>query len=338
MGHGLTETDSMFSVRETPWHGLGVVLPEYPTRDEAQQLAHPWEPLSEPVYRRAEVELTPGYSTPIYTSVEGRKLITRSDNNAVLGDVANTLGTVSNNDLWDIAEAVGNIGAGVQIETAGSLLGGAKVWILLRLEEPLQVKGDPSATLAFFALQNSHDGSGSLRGQAINTRIVCWNTSSAADVEAKNSGHEFTFRHTSGISDRIEDAKRAVALWRSDIEIWQTAMDHLASVNFTPEQVTEFIERYQAMPPEHLITDRVRDNVLGARRELRLVLDSQTSEGVKGSAYGIFQATVEWQQHIRRTRAADEQGRRERLFTRNMLTTDRLTNRTLSLVREIANA
>ncbi|MBV9194641.1 MAG: hypothetical protein JO168_10900 [Solirubrobacterales bacterium] len=39
MSHGITATDSMFSVssrRQPPWHGLGVVLDEYPrSSDEA---------------------------------------------------------------------------------------------------------------------------------------------------------------------------------------------------------------------------------------------------------------------------------------------------------------
>jgi hypothetical protein len=36
MSHGLTNHDSMFSVREMPWHGLGVVLDDYPRSiDEA---------------------------------------------------------------------------------------------------------------------------------------------------------------------------------------------------------------------------------------------------------------------------------------------------------------
>ena len=30
MSHGITHNDSMFSVRAMPWHGLGVVLDEYP--------------------------------------------------------------------------------------------------------------------------------------------------------------------------------------------------------------------------------------------------------------------------------------------------------------------
>ena len=30
MSHGITSNDSMYSVREMPWHRLGVVLDEYP--------------------------------------------------------------------------------------------------------------------------------------------------------------------------------------------------------------------------------------------------------------------------------------------------------------------
>src|SRR3546814_11961082 len=39
MAHEITATDNLFSVREMPWHGLGTVLSEYPTRDEAKAIA-----------------------------------------------------------------------------------------------------------------------------------------------------------------------------------------------------------------------------------------------------------------------------------------------------------
>ncbi len=48
------------------------------------------------------------------------------------------------------------------------------VWVLVRLKEPLMVKGDKRGeTIPYFALQNSHDGVGAFRGQATMTRIVC---------------------------------------------------------------------------------------------------------------------------------------------------------------------
>src|SRR3546814_21036780 len=34
-----------------PWHGLGTVLSEYPTRDEAKAIAHNWEPVTATIYR-----------------------------------------------------------------------------------------------------------------------------------------------------------------------------------------------------------------------------------------------------------------------------------------------
>ena len=40
MSHGITNNDSMFSVREVPWHRLGAVLDEYPKSiDEALEKA-----------------------------------------------------------------------------------------------------------------------------------------------------------------------------------------------------------------------------------------------------------------------------------------------------------
>ena len=36
MAHEITTTDNLFSVRQATWHGLGAILPEHPTREEAQ--------------------------------------------------------------------------------------------------------------------------------------------------------------------------------------------------------------------------------------------------------------------------------------------------------------
>src|SRR3546814_19563933 len=53
MAHEITATDNLFSVREMPWHGLGTVLSEYPTRAEAKAIAHNWDTATAPLYRAA---------------------------------------------------------------------------------------------------------------------------------------------------------------------------------------------------------------------------------------------------------------------------------------------
>ena len=52
------------------------------------------------------------------------------------------------------------------------------------MNEPLIIKGDPSQTIPYLCFQNAHDGRGSFRAQATNVRVVCANTSIAADLDA----------------------------------------------------------------------------------------------------------------------------------------------------------
>lgn len=322
MAHEITNTDNMFSVREMPWHGLGAVLPEHPSREEAQSIAHPWEPVEDVVYTR---QVTVGEHGPVeeYVPLDTHKLIVRSDNHQPLGVVNDTYGIVKNSELWDVAEAVGSIGSDIEIETAGSLEGGRKVWALLKLAEPFTIKGDPQGeTLAYLALQNAHNASAAFRAQAINTRIVCANTSAAADTEAKRNGYEFTFKHSKNVKDRIDDAKAAVAMWREGVDQWRQAMEHLTTVRVSDAQRETFVQQFQPMPPERLTTDRVRGNVERAREELRTILHSQTQIDISHTAYGLVQASLEWMQHERAVRGKDSRGRMESRFKRSMINLD----------------
>lgn len=55
--------ESMFYVRETPWHGLGTKVLTAPTSKEALELAGlNWQVLQEPIYTETE-ELIEGYKT-----------------------------------------------------------------------------------------------------------------------------------------------------------------------------------------------------------------------------------------------------------------------------------
>jgi len=339
MGHGITDTDQMFSVRKMPWHGLGVILSDSPTREEAQSLITPWEAVESSVYKKVPVITGSGELMETFEEIEGSKIIERSDNGFTLGVPNETYGIVTNQEFWDVAEAVGLADDQAVLETGGTLDGGKRIWALMRFAEPLHIKGDPNgATIAHLALQNSHDGSSSFRAQAVNTRIVCANTSAAADAEAQRGGYEFTFRHSKNVSDRIDDAKAAVEMWREGVVVWQNAMEHLVTVKVTKEQRDLFVEKFQPLPPSHLITDRVRGNVESARGELRSILSSATSEGIDLTAYGLFQAGIEWAGHVRGVRGKDERSRMESYFKRNMLTDSGLRQATLELALEVANA
>lgn len=319
MAHNITATDSLFVVRKPAWHGLGTVLPEYPTRAVAQKLVHNWEPEAQPLYRR-EIVVNGLDISEVYVPVDTHHEITRSDNHQHLGVTTTTTALVSNSEMYDVAEALQGEAKDVMFETGGSLKGGAKVWLLLRLNEPIRLKGDDeTATIMYYALQNSHDGNGSFRGQATATRIVCDNTAQMADLDATQRGTQFVFRHTASIQSRIEEAKVALAGWRDGVLNYTLQMEHLQSIRVTSDQITTFRDTLIPEPAAKVVSDRVRNNIAEARSDFDLVLAGQTSEGIRGTSYGLLQAAIEYGQHYRATRAATELGRVENRFQRAYL-------------------
>jgi phage/plasmid-like protein (TIGR03299 family) len=335
MSHEITNRDGVFTVREAAWHGLGHTFADYPTRAEAQAVAHPWEPVAESLFR---VRRTPGQGgmgpgKPALEKVEGYVLNTRSDDGGELGIVPTTYVTVTNNEMYDIAETVQGEDSDVKLETGGSLKGGKKVWLLLRLNEPLLVPGDPHGeTIAYYALQNAHDGSGAFRGQGVNERIVCANTAHIADVEASAYGTEFVFRHTKNVRERIEEARTALAGWRSGLERWQLECAELIAMKVTPEATDLFLERFIPMPMANVVTDRVIGNIEQARAEVREVLGSQTCVGIEKTAYGLVQASIEWTDHVRRAHSQESR------FTRSYLERSSIVRTAVTLAVEAANA
>ena len=352
MGHGITGTDGMFTVRQAAWHDLGVVFEDYPDRAKAQEIAHPWEPLREDIFRHIpsyhsdadgkRILDRVGGSIPMMGDdgeqvteaklLEGHYANVRSDNGAELGVVTDKYVTVSNGELWDIAEALEQSGGDVMYETGGSLRGGAQVWVLVRLQEPLEIKGDPRGeTVPYFALQNSHDGSGSFRGQATMTRIVCMNTSHVSDMDARARGTEFTFRHTKNVGDRISQAQEALTGWRQSIEDWKVQQEHLITVPVTDNGVQAFLEKFIPMPPEHLISDRVKLNIEADRSKWLAGYRSITGAGIENTAYGLVQASTEFANWAKKANSAESR------FRRTFLSKDKIVADSVMLALEAAN-
>lgn len=344
MAHNIEATDHMFTVRTPSWHGLEQTrFEDHPTREEAQQAALPWEVATETLYRKMIHVSDEGELVESYEPIEEFKMNLRDDTHDILGVVSSTYGTVKNSDLFDIMEGLEKAsrkGMPVKYETGGSLKGGKKVFLLARLEEPLTVKGDPyGSTIPYYGIQNSHDGSGALRGQALMTRVVCDNTARAADIEAQNRGTEFVFKHTASIQDRIADAAQALEGWRESITYWQDMMEHLIKVDVTPDQRKDFIQLFIPMPTsESLVSDRVKNNIREAQVQLNNLLEAPGLEVVSNTAYGLVQGAVEWSQHYRATKGTSDNDRAENKFKRAYLDNSNLTRNAVKIVKDLVNA
>ncbi len=233
MGHGITASDSMFSVREMPWHGLGTVLDEYPTsvEDALVKSGLDWQVKQGSVL----VEKTPAWTDdfgivqpPELVPAEGFVANVRDDNDAVLGIVSEDYKVVSNQDAFQFLDSL--INTDLYFETAGSLHGGKRVWTLARLPEFVEVGGDPTATYIYVA--NSHDGTLAVTASVTPIRIVCANTLGMA---LRDTSRTYKFRHTGNLDVKYAEARNVLDLAINYEKQFVEVGNRLASEKFSQQ-------------------------------------------------------------------------------------------------------
>jgi phage/plasmid-like protein (TIGR03299 family) len=289
-----------FTVRQPAWHRQGTVLDDYPGSwaEAAKAAGLDWEPVKTPVYDRELVGMDEvGEPTYRYVEVPERAFVKRSDTLARLDVATAGYNVIPNAAMGEIVEAL--VGEGARYSTAGSLQGGRKVWALAEIAEPVRVKGDPSETLQYCALLNSHDGSAALQAVATNVRVVCMNTWKATELDGDRHGHAYSFRHTSGWRERLDEAKQLILFGRAESQLVIDELNALVDVKVTARQMEIFVQDFVPMPVGDIVSDQVVTNVEVARQALRDIMASPTCVGINGTAYGLVQAAGEYLDHVR---------------------------------------
>lgn len=324
----------LFTVRNPAWHDLTATYDHdrYPeTVAEARQWAGlDWDPIRRDVYSREVIGGEPFYS-PIPSASE----LVRSDNGGHLSVVSDTYTPVSNGTLFEVAEALTGL-AGVKFETAGELDGGAKVWALAYLDEPWTVPGDGTQVYPYIAVMNGHDGATAFSATLTDIRVVCQNTFNYAEMTGDRQKTRYVFKHTARVMDRISEAKAAITGLRTEAAKTQELALELSRTPVDAAQAERFVVELFPMPHEAAISPRVKTNVETARTAVRQLLapGSETTTGINTTAYGLFQAGVEYLDHYRSTKG----NRSERIFGRTLLTREPQKARVFSLVKSITGS
>jgi phage/plasmid-like protein (TIGR03299 family) len=338
-----------FSVREVPWHGLGKVLDDYPSSwAEVRRLAGlEWDPIERAVYDVTEMYAD---GTAKVSLIPNFKQVIRSDNGALLDIAMDTYHLIDHDTMGEIFEAVrGESRDTVKFETAGALQEGKKVWVLARIGDAIELPGDPSPMQPYMALLNAHDGTAALRVMNTNVRIVCMNTWHAAEVSAERRGSAFAFRHTKNWRDQVEQAKKALATTREQIEHTVEQARQMLSVKVTKIQRELFIKQFaeervlantvgrekfsrselSARMDSTRVQEALRVTVVG----LTQILASQTCEGINDTVWGLVQAAGEFTDHHRESKSAESK------FARQMLEAkEPLKVTAVKLAREVLSA
>ena len=103
--------ESMFSVREKPWHGLGTIVAEAPDSSAALELAGlDWTVTQKDIATADGGKIIPGFKANV-----------RESDDKVLGIVTDRYKVVQNSEAFAFTDAL--LGEGVRYETAGRGVG-----------------------------------------------------------------------------------------------------------------------------------------------------------------------------------------------------------------------
>lgn len=291
------EVESMFYVREAPWHGLGKRVEFALNSEEAlREGGLDWKVIQKPVM------------TEDFQPVPGYKANVRETDGRVLGVVTDRYKIVQNIEAFAFTDSL--LGEGVRYETAGSLQNGKRVWMLARLPENYIISGDRVSPYLVFS--NSHDGSGSIKVAMTPIRVVCQNTLNLALNDAKRI---WATIHTGDIKSKLEEAKKTLLLAEHYMDKLGAEIDKLNKINLTDAKVLEYISELIPMPDN---ASKIQEkNVQQLRNDFEMrYFEAPDLSHVPKNAYRFINAVSDFATHAKPLRETSSY--RENVFAKTI--------------------
>lgn len=186
---------------------------------------------------------------------------------------------------------------GFELETAGSLKGGRKLWALARTGQDLQLK-DGDTVKSYLLLATSCDGSICTTAQFTSVRVVCNNT---LQIAVGDSAHAIKVPH----STRFDPAavKQALGLGAEQWESFGLQVKALSQRPVSPVEATRFFSTLLEHSPDEAI-------VLSKPLQRLQALYQGDGMGAglasaRHTAWGLVNAVTEYVDHHRRARNPD---------------------------------
>ena len=304
MSHEITATDNIVLAKQSAWHGLGVVLPDTFTPQEALEIGGiDWNVSQRAIYCGAgdigSIE-APSHLANV-----------RDDTNEILSIVGSNYSVLQNRDLAIYVEDV--CGDNVRLETAGTLRGGREVFFLARMDSFDAAPGDTVERYAMFS--NTHDGTRAFTVFPTSVRTVCMNTLRMA-LAGKRSG--IAVRHTSGLLESIEAARDALTQAVNQGEAFRDSVELMAKQQMTKEEREAFYAQVYQVANRKRIPRNPKDEqeARDKRKALRVIsdwvalLDDEKNliGGIGGTVWASLNSITEWSDHQRTVRVTATAG------------------------------
>ena len=270
---------------ETPWHKLGQQLtPGASIETWTREAGLAYTVLESPVLYKTEAASAPEV-------FKGRKVLHRSDTGGALAVVSDGYHVVQPAEVMGFFEKLVEIG-GFQLETAGVLSHGKRVWGLARVNDGAEIIGG-DVVRPYVLLGTSYDGTMATVAKFTSIRVVCNNTITAA----LGSGESVRVLHSERFdADRVRQDLGIVAdAWeRFLIQSRQLAGDPLSAID-ADMFVRSLLEPYKS-PGVPVSESRAYRRILELFNGKAIGSDIP---GVVGTRWGMLNAVTELVDHER---------------------------------------
>lgn len=268
--------ETMFYVREVPWHGLGTCVQEAPTSADALRLAGlDWE------VKQRNIQVCGG------AKIDNFKANVRSTDGKVLGVVTDRYQIVQNADAFSFTDEL--IGGDVRYETAGSLQEGKKIWLLAKMPTRQVVGDDVEPYLCF---SNTHDGSGSIRVCVTPIRVVCNNT---LNLALNTAQRQWSTKHVGNIDQKMQEARMCLELADVYMNELSEYAEKLANKRITDDELNKILD--EMFPIDEEDSDRKKNSVQKAKDEFMVCYLRPDIAMYLNTAWGVVNAMSDMVTH-----------------------------------------
>lgn len=294
MSHGIEQHQGQAffaSANVQAWHRLGTVLDLNGggmTAEQAMAASNlgGWD------LRKENMTTASGLVVPGRSAVVRTNPVTGEDE--VLGDVGQNYHVIQNEEHAEFLNILVDE-SGAHFETAGSLNGGSKVFVTMKMPGHMTIGGrDGDPVDMYIAAVNSHDGSSSFTLMATPVRVVCANT---VRIGLESAQSVFRIRHTSGAEKAIRtEAREKLDLTFKYLDTFQEEANRLVQATMTQIQFEEIVvAAFGAKEDAAQATKTRADSKIDEM--VSLFADARTQKPIADTAWAGFNALTEWFDH-----------------------------------------
>ncbi len=310
MAHELEMTSAgaaMFFKGETPWHGLGTKLEgEIKSADAIKAAGLDWKVGLKDLYTVAGEDRMP-------ETLVTHKATFRETDGKILGVVGPTWKPLQNVEVFNFFDTFVEAKQAAY-ETAGSLRGGTRIWVLAALGgDPISIVPKADDTIRkFLLLSNSHDGTLAVRVALTPIRVVCANTLAMAHNDDATS--MIKIRHHGNVQDALGKVSEIINTVNAKFEATAEQYRALAATSCTEDTLKKYVNlvfatKKRTIELAQVYGDLTNTNEVSAEdlrsriypkiAELFETGQGNAVDGVRGTLWAGYNAITEYLTHTR---------------------------------------